>query len=60
MTVRVESSPTKIKNIFFSETDRLDRKESEWPITLPPQTVRNGFAIESSKVTNIFVLKAIC
>lgn len=38
-------------HIYFLEK-RLERKDAEWPITLPPQTVRNAFAIDSSKVRN--------
>ena len=33
---------------------RLERKDAEWPITLPPQTVRNAFAIDSSQVRNTY------
>ena len=43
----------KTKNVLTDGEYSGERGKSDWPVTLPPRLLKDGFAIQPTKVTNM-------
>ena len=45
-----ENNPANISDVEYTEPDNV-RGNYEWPVTLPPKLLKDGFQIQPTKVT---------